>query len=117
MNPVAMENQLFDFLISHQLLEEQQQRESFCFLYELFLVHIYKNRSLNEFIQLLLEKGIERVETQVSENRTKQWFLQSSYRINHSCIKIIFFQKFVKRDGAVISASSRVFDTTACCLY
>ena len=89
MNPVAMENQLFDFLISHQLLEEQQQRESFCFLYELFLVHIYKNRSLNEFIQLLLEKGIERVETQVSENRTKQWFLQSSYRQRESTIRAL----------------------------
>jgi hypothetical protein len=85
----SVEQQLFDLLLSHQLLKEQQRRESLCFLYELFLVHIYKNKKLNEFVQLFLDKGIERVEKKVSENKTKQWFIDLEFKKRSSTIRTI----------------------------
>ena len=90
MNSVAtIEHQLFDLLLSQQLSEEQQRRESLCFLYELFLVHIYNNKKLNEFVQLFLDKGVERIQKQVSENKTKQWFLDLESSKKDSTIRSI----------------------------
>ena len=98
----SVEHQLFDLLLTHQQLEEQQRRESLCFLYELFLVHIYKNKKLNEFVQLFLDKGIERVEKKVSENKTKQWFLDLEFTKRSSTIRTIRSSFFINLSNEMV---------------